>query len=122
MSSIDVVGGRVDPPGSDGGDACRRTREVLHAYADGELDLVRAIDVERHLRQCDACGRAERCLRAVRSSITDGALYHRAPADLERRVRAAAIQPGTRPIVSPPAASALAAARTRRSRSAGARW
>ena len=64
-------------------------REVLHAYADGELDLVRAIDVERHLRQCDACGRAEQSLRAVRSAVAEGPLYHRAPAGLEKRIRTA---------------------------------
>jgi anti-sigma factor RsiW len=69
---------------------CVRVREVLHAYADGELDLVRAIDVERHLRQCEACGRAEQSLRAVRSVIADGPLYHRAPAGLEKRIRVAA--------------------------------
>jgi anti-sigma factor RsiW len=65
-------------------------REVLHAYADGELDLVRAIDVERHLGQCAACGRAEQCLLAMRSAVAGSSLYHRAPKGLERRVRAAA--------------------------------
>ena len=90
MDAIDEAAGGDWGTGGPHGPDCRRTRAVLDAYADGELDLVRAIDVERHLRQCDACGGAERCLRAVRSSVAEGALYHRAPADLERRVRAAA--------------------------------
>ena len=85
----DAAGGNFGTAGSDGS-ACRRVREVLHAYADGELDLVRAIDVERHLGQCEACGRAEQCLLAVRSAVAGGSLYHRAPSGLARRVRAAA--------------------------------
>jgi anti-sigma factor RsiW len=89
VNSIDASSGNWGASASDGGE-CRRTREVLHAYADGELDLVRAMDVERHLRQCDACGRARECLLAVRSAVTESPLYHRAPRGLERRVRAAA--------------------------------
>jgi anti-sigma factor RsiW len=89
VDSIDASSGNWGSSGSDGGE-CRRTREVLHAYADGALDLVRAMDVERHLRQCGACGRARECLQAVRSAVAESPLYHRAPRGLERRVRAAA--------------------------------
>jgi len=27
---------------------CQETRTLLHAYADGELDLVKTLEVERH--------------------------------------------------------------------------
>lgn len=80
--------GSWDAGGPDGPE-CVRVREVLHAYADGELDLLRAIDVERHLRQCEACGCAEQSLRAVRSAVAEGPPYHRAPAGLQKRIRAA---------------------------------
>jgi anti-sigma factor RsiW len=33
-------------------------RDLLHGYADGELDLVHTLHVEQHLRACPACARA----------------------------------------------------------------
>jgi anti-sigma factor RsiW len=62
---------------------------TLHAYVDAELDVVRSLVVEAHLSSCAACAREEASLRALRTAFSDGALYHEAPAGLERRVRAA---------------------------------
>jgi len=68
---------------------CDEARPLIDGYADGELDVVRAMDVERHIRDCQACGRAFQCLRGLRESVGRAPLYRRAPAALERRVRAA---------------------------------
>ena len=68
---------------------CEQARNLVHAYVDGELDLVRSLDVEAHLAGCEACAREQASLRALRMAFGNGALYREAPSRLERRVRAA---------------------------------
>lgn len=68
---------------------CAEARPLLHAYFDGELDLARSLDVEAHLSSCAACASELANLRALRSGLRGSALYHPAPAQLERKVRAA---------------------------------
>jgi anti-sigma factor RsiW len=68
---------------------CEDARTLVHAYVDGEIDLVRSLEVESHLSSCEACAREQASLRALRSAFGNGALYHEAPARLERRWRAA---------------------------------
>lgn len=62
---------------------------MLDAYVDGELDLVKALEVERHLQECQACSRAYHNQRALRTAIKTGSLYYETPANLPRRVRSA---------------------------------
>src|SRR5262249_31310145 len=62
--------------------------DLLHPFADGELDLVRSLAVERHLEVCPACAAAVKELQALRGALAEPALYHRAPAALQDRVRA----------------------------------
>ena len=64
-------------------------RELLHAYADGELDLVRARQVEQHLQSCDDCRQATEQIRALSEALTSDAPAYRAPARLRRNIRAA---------------------------------
>lgn len=66
---------------------CRDVQELIHGYADGELDLVRNLDMESHLHECPACSATYEKLRSMRSAITTSAPYFRAPAGLEQRVR-----------------------------------
>ena len=68
---------------------CEDARTLVHAYVDGELDLVRSLEVEAHLSGCVACAHEQASLRALRTAFGNGALYHEAPVQLERRVRAA---------------------------------
>jgi anti-sigma factor RsiW len=63
--------------------------ELLHAYVDGELDLVNAQEIERHLRNCEECRRVEQQIRALREALASDAPAYRAPAQLRRNVRAA---------------------------------
>jgi anti-sigma factor RsiW len=67
---------------------CNQSRDLLHPYLDGELDLVRSLEVEEHLQACPACASALQELQALRSALGDAALYHRAPALLRERIRA----------------------------------
>ena len=79
---------------------CDETREMIHPYVDGELDLGDALDVETHMRDCTECAAVHRNTVALRSSIRQNGTYVRAPAGLERRIRA---------IVPPPQRTARSA-------------
>ena len=58
----------------------------LEAYLDGELDLVRSLEVERHLSECEPCSAALVRQRALRSALRDASLYYDAPKGLSERV------------------------------------
>ena len=60
---------------------------LLEAYLDGELDLVRSVEMERHLAECELCAAALSSHRALRSALRDASLYYPAPKGLEHRLR-----------------------------------
>src|SRR5947208_13695761 len=66
-----------------------RMQELLHAYVDGEIDLVSGREVEEHLRSCENCRHLEQQIRALSQALTNDAPAFRAPAHLRRNVRAA---------------------------------
>ena len=68
--------------------SCQEVQDLLHGYMDGELDLVRTLDIERHLRDCSVCTRLHAQQEALRSAIRDSALYFTVPDPLEQRIRA----------------------------------
>lgn len=68
--------------------SCQETRELIHAYLDGELDIVRSTEIERHLNDCEVCALACEHQRSLSSHVQAGSLYYRAPAGLESRIRA----------------------------------
>jgi anti-sigma factor RsiW len=72
---------------------CSELRTLLHGYMDGELDLVRHVEIEDHLRTCGACSQIYQAQLALRSALKSDELYFRAPAGLERKVRMAAQRP-----------------------------
>jgi anti-sigma factor RsiW len=64
-------------------------QELLHAYADGELDLINAREVEQHLASCEKCRHQEEQIRAIHEAVMNGTIAYRAPAHLKRNIRAA---------------------------------
>jgi anti-sigma factor RsiW len=66
---------------------CPDVQRLLHPYSDGELDLVRHLQVEGHLAECASCAEQEKNLRALRAEVASPALYHRAPAGLRARLQ-----------------------------------
>ena len=68
--------------------SCRETQELLHGYVDGQLDLVRSLEMERHFRECPACAREYENLRGMRSAMSGSLPYFQPPAGLERRLHA----------------------------------
>lgn len=65
---------------------CNETRPLLNAYMDSELDLVRSLDVERHLKSCSACVTAKRSLQSLHSALRHSDLAYRAPESLRERI------------------------------------
>jgi len=66
---------------------CSDTAELIGACIDGELDLVRSLDIEGHLRACSICSRQYDNHRSLRRAIKGAELQFGAPANLERRIR-----------------------------------
>jgi anti-sigma factor RsiW len=66
--------------------SCREAQELIHGYVDGELDLVRNLEMERHFRECTACAGAYERLRGMRSAMNIP--YFQPPVGLETRIRA----------------------------------
>ncbi len=69
--------------------SCDDAHRLLEAYVDGELDLVRGIEIEKHVEGCPACARAVENQRALGSAIRSGALYYQPPASLGPRLEKA---------------------------------
>jgi anti-sigma factor RsiW len=68
---------------------CHEMTELLHGYLDRELDVVRSLEAERHLKECPACLRRYDEQLALRKVLAGGSLYFEAPPGLGRRVRRA---------------------------------
>jgi anti-sigma factor RsiW len=64
-------------------------RELIHPYADGELDVANAREVEQHLTVCADCRRLERRVHLLRGALRKSAPAYRAPARLRKNVRRA---------------------------------
>lgn len=69
---------------------CPDVQRLLHPYSDGELDLLRHVQIEEHLTGCAACTEQEQHLRSLRAAISSPSLYYRAPAALRARIQLAA--------------------------------
>lgn len=68
---------------------CRVVQRHLSAYADGELEPSRMLEVEQHLGACGECEIARNCLSAMRREIRARVVPPRAPAYLRSRVETA---------------------------------
>src|SRR5260370_14112242 len=64
-------------------------RGLVHAYLDGELDLVRNVEMEGHLRDCPACAQVVTNHRTVQGAFRSGPFYYHAPGALKARIRSA---------------------------------
>jgi len=69
--------------------SCAEKRVLIDGFLDGELDAVRSLEIEAHLKACPSCSRLLESHGALRYAINAGSLAYRAPAKLERSIRAA---------------------------------
>jgi anti-sigma factor RsiW len=66
---------------------CSDARRLLNGYVDGELDLVRNLEIEAHLKECAACSQGYKNHQVLRDGIRNGSLYFRSPPDLQHRIQ-----------------------------------
>jgi anti-sigma factor RsiW len=66
---------------------CEAARALIDGYADGELDLERSLEIERHLADCAACAAAHREIRVMRSALRSGVVTFEAPDALRAKIR-----------------------------------
>ena len=83
---------------------CENLRPLLEAHADGELDLVRQIEVDTHLAGCAACSRLAAEFTARREALEASLPRFAAPAALRQAILASVRGHGT-PANRPRAAS-----------------
>ena len=67
--------------------SCQETQDLIHGYVDGELDLVRSLEIERHINGCELCSRAYRTQQVLKRALQAVPLRFNAPQDLRRRIR-----------------------------------
>lgn len=67
---------------------CAQIQSYIECYADGELDPVTSVGVEKHLHECATCARTLEELNAFRLLVKSSAPYHRAPDGLANAMRA----------------------------------
>jgi anti-sigma factor RsiW len=48
---------------------CELTQRYVPGYLDGELDLVRTIEMESHLKGCPTCAQEVETLKALRAAL-----------------------------------------------------
>ena len=67
--------------------SCELTQRFVPGYLDGELDLVRTIEVETHLKSCAACAQELESQQALRDALRRSSLAYTAPAVLRDRIQ-----------------------------------
>jgi anti-sigma factor RsiW len=67
---------------------CDLTQRYVPGYLDGEVDLVRTIEVETHLKGCSACAHELEGLKALRAALQRSSLAYGAPTALRERIQA----------------------------------
>jgi anti-sigma factor RsiW len=66
---------------------CTEFNAQLHAYVDGELDVMRSLEMEKHAKDCAACAAKLAALKSLHTALAEGELAYHAPASLRNQVR-----------------------------------
>lgn len=67
--------------------SCDLTQRFVPGYLDGELDLVRTIEIETHLKDCSVCTQEWEDQQGVRAVLRRSSLAYAAPAVLRERIQ-----------------------------------
>ena len=65
---------------------CEQVQELIHAYIDGELDLVNNLEIEGHLGACEVCQSEYRRHLNLVALVQGGAQHFAAPDILRKRI------------------------------------
>ncbi|MGB9069248.1 MAG: zf-HC2 domain-containing protein [Candidatus Acidiferrales bacterium] len=82
--------------------ACESDKLLLHAYFDGELDLIGSLQIEEHVKSCLDCSQDLREQRTLRTALRRPGLYQQAPRSLGAEILAAAGRASVRASSSAP--------------------
>jgi len=74
--------------------SCQETQDLIHGYIDGELDLARSLQIERHIEGCESCSKAYRAQQELKGALQAVPLRFIAPNDLRRRIRSSLREAG----------------------------
>jgi anti-sigma factor RsiW len=66
---------------------CRDVQALIHAYADGEIDLVQSAEITLHLRSCSGCQTTFKNISTLRSALQESSLFTAAPSSLKLNIR-----------------------------------
>jgi len=67
--------------------SCSENDKLVQGYLDGELDLLNTLQLEAHLQECATCAQVYKNHRMLRSLMSGGGFYFKAPRDLANRIR-----------------------------------
>jgi anti-sigma factor RsiW len=67
--------------------SCQNTKNLLNGYADGELDLINHLQIERHLQDCPSCALEIENHQTLKSALSDDSFYFQASPDLRKQIR-----------------------------------
>jgi anti-sigma factor RsiW len=67
--------------------SCELTRRFVPGYMDGELDLVRTIEMETHIKDCPACAQKLENQQELRDALRRSSLAYAAPKVLRDRIQ-----------------------------------
>lgn len=65
---------------------CEQVQELIHPYIDGEIDLLRNVEIEGHLAECEGCQAETQEHSNVRALVQAGAQYFSASEVLRKRI------------------------------------
>jgi len=71
---------------------CQESKTILGAYLDGEIELMRSVELEEHLAVCAECGRDLEEQRGLQELLRNPSLRYTAPAGLKESIRASLSQ------------------------------
>jgi anti-sigma factor RsiW len=66
---------------------CQQAKPLIEPYADGELDAVAILELEKHIHDCSACALAWHNAQALKKALKQDTLYFPAPKELRRKVK-----------------------------------
>ncbi|HEV2350511.1 MAG TPA: anti-sigma factor [Terriglobia bacterium] len=67
--------------------SCQEAQDLIHGYIDGELDLVRTLEIERHIEGCEVCSLAFRTQQGLKRILHSTSLRFNAPQNLRRQIQ-----------------------------------
>jgi anti-sigma factor RsiW len=68
---------------------CESQRDLLPAYVDGELDLVRQLEIEAHLSACPACAQITQNLREAKQALREALPRYAMPPEVLKKIQSA---------------------------------